>query len=133
MKARRSEAWLVLLAAAYLFFLLFSYYLLRPLREAMGIARGAEQLPWLMTATMATMFVANPLHAWIVSRMNRRRFIPWICHFFAVNLAGFYAAFRFLPAHGGVALGYEDEAAPINALRSTRAPAQDWCELRGFA
>ena len=33
----------------------------------------------------------------------------------------------------GVALGYEDEAAPINALRSTRAPAQDWCELRGFA
>jgi len=105
-KARRSEAWLVLLAAAYLFFLLFSYYLLRPLREAMGIARGAEKLPWLMTATMATMFVANPLHAWLVSRMNRRRFIPWICHFFAVNLAGFYAAFRFLPGHGGVTLGY---------------------------
>ena len=33
----------------------------------------------------------------------------------------------------GVALGYEDEAAPINALRSTRAPWADWGELRGFA
>ena len=32
----------------------------------------------------------------------------------------------------GVALGYEDEAAPINALRSTRAPWADWGELRGF-
>ena len=33
----------------------------------------------------------------------------------------------------GLALGYEDEAAPINALRSTRAPWADWGELRGFA
>lgn len=33
----------------------------------------------------------------------------------------------------GVALGYEDEAAPINALRSTRAPWAEWGELRGFA
>lgn len=33
----------------------------------------------------------------------------------------------------GVALGYEDTAAPINALRSTRAPWAEWGELRGFA
>jgi len=33
----------------------------------------------------------------------------------------------------GVALGYEDEAAPINAMRSTRAPWAEWGELRGFA
>lgn len=33
----------------------------------------------------------------------------------------------------GVALGYEDPAAPINALRSTRAPWAEWGELRGLA
>ncbi len=32
----------------------------------------------------------------------------------------------------GMALGYRDEAHPINAWRSTRDPADTWCELKGF-
>ena len=32
----------------------------------------------------------------------------------------------------GVALGYEDMAAPINTLQASRAPLQEWAELRGF-
>ncbi len=32
----------------------------------------------------------------------------------------------------GVALGYEDKAAPINTLQASRAPLQEWAELRGF-
>ncbi len=32
----------------------------------------------------------------------------------------------------GVALGYEDPAAPVNALQAARAPWQEWGELRGF-
>ena len=32
----------------------------------------------------------------------------------------------------GVALGYEDRDAPINAMPSTRAPWAEWGELRGF-
>ena len=32
----------------------------------------------------------------------------------------------------GVALGYEDTAAPINGLRTPRAPWAEWGELRGF-
>jgi ATP:ADP antiporter, AAA family len=103
---RRRERKAVAFAAGYFFFLLFSFYLLRPVREAMGIARGADKLPWLMTGTMLAMFLANPLHALIVSRMPRRRFIPWICHFFGANLLAFYALFRLLPNHGGAALGY---------------------------
>jgi AAA family ATP:ADP antiporter len=103
---RRGEGKAVALAAGYFFFLLFSFYLLRPVREAMGIARGADKLPWLMTGTMLAMFLANPLHAVVVSRMPRRRFIPWICHFFGANLLAFYALFRLLPNHGGAALGY---------------------------
>jgi nitroreductase len=32
----------------------------------------------------------------------------------------------------GMALGYRDEAHPINAWRSTRDPVDTWCELKGF-
>jgi nitroreductase len=38
---------------------------------------------------------------------------------------GYHVAF-------GIALGYEDESAPINGWRSTRAPLAEWGELRGF-
>lgn len=33
----------------------------------------------------------------------------------------------------GVALGYEDTSAPINSLRTPRAPWAEWGELRGFS
>lgn len=32
----------------------------------------------------------------------------------------------------GMALGYRDEAHPINALRTRRDPFEAWCEMRGF-
>jgi len=32
----------------------------------------------------------------------------------------------------GMALGYRDEAAPINRLRTDRAPLEDFAQLRGF-
>lgn len=96
----------LLWAGAYFFFLLFSFYLLRPVREAMGISRGADKLPWLMTGTMLVTLIAYPLYSALVSRLTRRRFIPWTCHFFATNLALFFLLFRMLPDHGGAMLGY---------------------------
>ena len=33
----------------------------------------------------------------------------------------------------GMALGYADEAAAINSLRTRRDPLEDWAELKGFA
>jgi ATP:ADP antiporter, AAA family len=96
----------LLYAAAYFFCLLLSLYLLRPVREAMGIARGADWLPWLMTTTLVAMLIANPLYATLVSRLPRRRFIPWVAHFFAANLLVFAALFQTLPGHGGTLLGY---------------------------
>jgi AAA family ATP:ADP antiporter len=96
----------LLWAAAYFFFLLLSFYLLRPVREAMGIAKGADKLPWLMTATMLIMLLANPLYALLVSHMSRRRFIPTITHFFAGNLLIFLLLFWLMPEHGGSNLGY---------------------------
>lgn len=103
---RPGEARALLWAAAYFFFLLLAYYLLRPVREAMGIAKGADKLPWLMTGTMLAMIAIHPLYAMIVSKMPRRRFIPLISHFFAANLVLFFFAFLTLPEHGGANLGF---------------------------
>lgn len=93
-------------SAAYFFLLLTSYYLLRPLREAMGIAKGAEKLPWLMTGTLLVMLAVNPLFAALVSRLPRRRFIPWAYRAFGLTLLCFGVLFLKLPLHGGPALGY---------------------------
>ncbi|MCM2249373.1 MAG: hypothetical protein NDI58_02210 [Geothrix sp.] len=100
------EAPALLWSALYFFLLLFGFYLLRPVREAMGIARGADKLPWLMTGTLLAMALANPAFAALVSRLPRRRFIPRTYRFFALNMLAFFLAFRLLPSHGGAALGY---------------------------
>jgi AAA family ATP:ADP antiporter len=100
------EAPALLWSATTFFLLLFGFYLLRPVREAIGIARGADKLPWLMTGTLITMAVANPAFAALVSRLPRKRFIPLAYRFFSINMLAFFLAFRFLPNHGGQALGY---------------------------
>jgi AAA family ATP:ADP antiporter len=106
LKIRRGERKVIALAAGYFFFLMMGYYLLRPLREAMGIAKGADNLPWLMTATLVAMLFANPIFSALVSRLPRRRFIPLTYRFFASNLLLFILLFELLPNHGGMALGY---------------------------
>lgn len=103
---RPGEGRALLLAAGYFFFLLLALYLLRPVREAMGIARGADWLPSLMTTTLVVMLIVNPIYAALVSRLPRKRFIPLVAHFFAANLLAFAALFHLLPGHGGSLLGY---------------------------
>jgi AAA family ATP:ADP antiporter len=100
------EAPALLWSTLYFFLLLFGYYLLRPVREAIGIARGADKLPWLMTGTLLAMALANPAFAALVSRLPRRRFIPFAYRCFALTMLAFFLAFRFLPHRGGPALGY---------------------------
>jgi AAA family ATP:ADP antiporter len=75
---------------AYFFTLLAGYYVLRPLRDQMGIAGGVKTLPWLFTATFVALLVAQPLYGALVARLPRTRFIPIVYHFFALNLAIFW-------------------------------------------
>ncbi|MDB5635285.1 MAG: transporter [Bradyrhizobium sp.] len=75
---------------AYFFTLLAGYYVLRPLRDQMGIAGGVKNLPWLFTATFLSLLVAQPLYGALVARLPRVRFIPIVYHFFVVNLALFW-------------------------------------------
>ena len=80
----------VLWSFAYFFTLLAGYYVLRPLRDEMGIAGGVKALPWMFTATFITLLVAQPLYGALVARLPRRLFIPLVYHFFVANLALFW-------------------------------------------
>ncbi|HUJ88044.1 MAG TPA: MFS transporter [Burkholderiales bacterium] len=75
---------------AYFFLLLAGYYVLRPLRDQMGIAGGVRNLPWMFTATFVVLLVAQPLYGALVARLPRARFIPFVYHFFVANLALFW-------------------------------------------
>jgi AAA family ATP:ADP antiporter len=74
----------------YFFTLLAGYYVLRPLRDQMGIAGGVKNLPWLFTATFVSLLVAQPLYGALVAKLPRVRFIPIVYHFFAANLILFW-------------------------------------------
>jgi AAA family ATP:ADP antiporter len=75
---------------AYFFTLLAGYYVLRPLRDQMGIAGGTKNLPWLFTATFVSLLVAQPIYGALVARLPRVRFIPIVYHFFVGNLILFW-------------------------------------------
>ena len=83
------------LAGFALFFCLFSgYFMLRPIRESMGIMAGIENLQWLFTATFVAMLVAVPLFAWLSSRVPRIHFVDWVYGCFCLNLLAFAGLFQ---------------------------------------
>ncbi|MDR3420778.1 MAG: MFS transporter [Xanthobacteraceae bacterium] len=90
MPATPQERAAALWSFAYFFMLLAGYYVLRPLRDQMGIAGGVKNLPWLFTATFVTLIVAQPLYGALVAKLPRARFIPIVYHFFVANLALFW-------------------------------------------
>ena len=94
---RPEEAGTVLLACAYFFFVLASYYVIRPIRDEAGVAGGVTNLPWLFTGTLLGMLVAHPLFSAAVSRWPRRRFIAICYRFFMANLAVFFVLMKTAP------------------------------------
>ncbi|MCC7135174.1 MAG: MFS transporter [Nitrosomonas sp.] len=93
----KAEIYAVLLSFIYFFSLLSSYYMLRPMRDAMGLAGGVSHLPWLFTATFIAMLLVVPVYGWICSRFARGIFLPWVYIFFIVNILLFYKGFSWDP------------------------------------
>ena len=89
----KREEWPAFLwSFAYFFFLLCAYYVLRPVRDEMGIQGGIKNLPWLFTGTFIGMLLVTPLFGWISSRWPRRQVLPAVYLFFIANIALFYFA-----------------------------------------
>lgn len=78
------------------FFLLFGYYILRPMREAFGVRAGSEQLPYLMLIVMGVMLCINPFYSALVAKLPRSRFIPLLYRGLIALLLVFFAAVTFL-------------------------------------
>lgn len=87
---RRSELPGLIGAFLYFFCLLCSYYILRPVRDEMGVQGGVENLQWLFTATFVAMIAAVPLFAALASRFPRQRLLPAVYGFFIACIAGFW-------------------------------------------
>lgn len=54
------------------FSVLCGYFVLRPVRDEIGVRAGVEHLPWLFTGTFVATLLLVPLFGWIVSRVRRK-------------------------------------------------------------
>lgn len=96
----------VVLSGGCFFFLLFGYFLLRPIREAMGVQRSMGDLRWLFLVTCAVSLVVTLAFGGVVSRMDRRRFISLAYRVVMVCLLGFIVARQVLTDDLRVYSGY---------------------------
>jgi ATP:ADP antiporter, AAA family len=76
----------------YIFSLLSSYYIMRPIRDQMGVAGGVNNLQWLFTGTLIGMLVLNLPFSWLVQTFPREKFIAISYRFFAANILLFALA-----------------------------------------
>ncbi len=76
----------------YIFSVLMSYYIMRPIRDEMGVAGGVTKLPWLFTGTLVAMVVVNVPFGALVRALPRVKFITVTYRFFAANILLFALA-----------------------------------------
>ena len=86
------------------FLILTGYYITKPIRDSIG-ASNMEALPWMFTATLVGMLIANTAFAATVARMSRRKFIPFAYGFFIFVFVLFFVAMRTRPAAEQVWIG----------------------------
>src|SRR5256886_10367511 len=79
-------------AFTYFFLLLCSYYILRPVRDALAVDAGTATLQWLFTATFVVMLALVPAFGWLCRRLPRAKLLPVVYGFFAANLLAFSLA-----------------------------------------
>ena len=89
----------------YIVCVLSSYYILRPIRDEMGVAGGIENLPWLFTGTLLGMIAVNPPFAALVAKLPRARFIAFTYRFFIANLLAFALLLNIATAEQNIWLG----------------------------
>jgi AAA family ATP:ADP antiporter len=88
---RPGEARAVGWAFGYFASLLGGYYVVRAVREEMGIRGGVERLHESFLATFLVMLAAVPLYSALVGRLPRARAIPLVYRAFLACLLGFLA------------------------------------------
>ncbi|HEY2138760.1 MAG TPA: Npt1/Npt2 family nucleotide transporter [Chthoniobacterales bacterium] len=98
----RSIAWSWL----YFFSLLASTFVLRPLRDSMGLNGGADKYPVLFTGTLVAMLVVSPPFALLVTKLPRKQFIPIVYRVSMACLLAFWLVLKLLPERFNLAAAY---------------------------
>ncbi len=102
---RPEEMRAVLWCWLYIFAVLSSYYIMRPIRDQAGVAGGVNNLQWLFAGTLAGMVLLNLPFAYLVKTLPRSRFVPLTYRFFAFNILLFALAFHLADAGAAVWVG----------------------------
>ena len=87
---QRDEVTALLASFAMFFALLAAYYIIRPVRDEMGVSLGKDALTNLFSIVFGVMLLAVPVFGMIASRFPRRLVLPAIYVFFAAALIGFW-------------------------------------------
>ena len=82
----RAVAW----SFATFFAVLCAYYIIRPLRDEMGVAVGADGRERLFFVVFVVMLCAVPLFGWLVSSFPKQHVAPLVYAFFIANLGLFW-------------------------------------------
>jgi ATP/ADP translocase len=85
-----------LTSVAYFFFVISSYYVIKPIRGSLGLELGAGFIPYLNILSMISLIAGNAIYSIIVGKYKRDIFIPFITRFFVVCLAIFWIFFSFV-------------------------------------
>lgn len=91
-QVRREEVVALIWSFLYFFCLLAAYYVIRPVRDEMGIQVGAARLQWLFSVVFFAMVALIPVFGLLAARLPVSRLLPIVYGFFALNLIGFHAA-----------------------------------------
>ncbi len=88
---KAGEGLTVLLLSLNVFVVLASYYLLKPVRDALILTQGgAEVKAYLYAGTAVILLVLVPAYGGFAARVNRIRLITWVTLFFISHLGIFY-------------------------------------------
>ena len=106
---KRGELSLAVLSVVFHFCVLCGYYFLRPVRDAMGVSRGMDDLRWLFAVTSLVSLGIVLAFGGVVAKTNRRRFIPVAYGFVIVCLFLFSGLLVMDGMSGGGLIGSDSE------------------------
>ena len=86
----REDLGSILKAFFFFYFVLCSWYSIRPVRNEMAVQAGLENLPGLLSIVLLIMLIANPIYSWMVSNIDRNRVVIYTYLFFIANLICFF-------------------------------------------
>ncbi|TQR31936.1 MFS transporter [Campylobacter sp. MIT 99-7217] len=93
---KQGEIRLLLLSVLFIFMLFSSYAILRPLRDALGLEGGQDELKWLFLGTFIATILGSLLAMRLSGAVKRKFYLNAIFIFFASNLLCFYVALFFI-------------------------------------